>query len=63
MRLTAMVRAQIISGTLQPGQQVPSITYLSREHGHSRQACGRAYQKLEKEGLVKRFPGLGYYVA
>lgn len=62
-RLAAMIREQISSGMLQRGQPVPSITRLSQEHGHARQTCSKAYRVLEREGLVARFPGLGYFVA
>lgn len=62
-RLAAVTRAQIQSGTLRRGQPVPSITRLCQEHGHARQTCGKAYQMLEREGLVARFPGVGYVVA
>ena len=62
-RLAAMIRAQISSGTLQRGRPVPSITRLSQEHGHARQTCSKAYRMLEREGVVARFPGLGYFVA
>ena len=46
-----------------PGQPLPSITELALEHGHARVTCGKAYRMLEAEGLVTRYPGLGYYVA
>ncbi len=62
-RLAGMIRAQISSGALQRGRPVPSITRLSQEHGHARQTCSKAYRMLEREGLVARFPGLGYFVA
>jgi DNA-binding GntR family transcriptional regulator len=57
------IRGQISDGTLRRAQQVPSITVLCRRHGHARQTCSKAYRVLEAEGLVTRFPGLGYYVA
>ena len=62
-RLAAAAREQISSGALRPGQPLPSITELAREHGHARVTCGKAYRLLEAEGLVTRYPGLGYYVA
>jgi DNA-binding GntR family transcriptional regulator len=62
-RLAAAAREKISSGSLVPGQPLPSITELAREHGHARVACGKAYRMLEAEGLVTRYPGLGYYVA
>jgi DNA-binding GntR family transcriptional regulator len=61
-RLAALIRRQISDGTLQPGRPAPSITSLSQEHGHARQACSKALRILEGEGLVARIPGLGYYV-
>jgi DNA-binding GntR family transcriptional regulator len=61
-RLAAIVRQQIIDGTLEPGRPAPSITRLSQEHGHARPTCGKALRMLEDEGLLTRIPGLGYYV-
>jgi DNA-binding GntR family transcriptional regulator len=61
-RLAVLIRQQISDGTLQPGRSAPSITSLSREHGHARQTCGKALRILEGEGLLARIPGLGYYV-
>ena len=62
-RLAAMIRQDIRGGRLKPGQPTPTITRLSREHGHARQTSSRALRALEREGLVARFPGLGYYVS
>lgn len=62
-RLAAAAREQICSGALSPGQPLPSITELARAHGHARVTCSKAYRLLEAEGLVTRYPGLGYYVA
>jgi GntR family histidine utilization transcriptional repressor len=62
VRLAAIVRQQIIDGTLERGQPAPSITWLSQEHGHARPTCGKALRMLEGKGLLTRIPGLGYYV-
>jgi GntR family transcriptional regulator, histidine utilization repressor len=62
MRLAASLRKQIRDGTWKPGDHVPSIAVLSEETGHSRQTAGRAVQVLEREGLLMRTPGLGYFV-
>jgi DNA-binding GntR family transcriptional regulator len=61
-RLAALIREQIGDGTLQAGRPAPSITSLSREHGHARQTCSNALRILEGEGLLARIPGLGYHV-
>jgi len=63
MRLAALIRDQIASGTLAPGGRLPSIAVLRRRHSHSRQTVGKAMRVLEDEGLVYRVPGLGYYVS
>jgi GntR family transcriptional regulator len=63
VRLAALLREQIESGALQPGQPAPSITTLTQEHGLARQTVAKAFGLLVDEGLVVRVPGLGYYVA
>jgi GntR family transcriptional regulator len=63
MRLAALIRDQIASGTLTAGSQLPSIAVLRRQHGHSRQTVGKAMRILEGEGLIYRVPGLGYYIS
>ena len=40
----------------------PSITTLSQQSGHARQTCAKALNVLVDEGLLIRYPGLGYYV-
>ena len=62
MRLAALLRRQIAEGTLAPGMPTPSITTLSQEYGHARQTCAKALNVLVDEGLLIRYPGLGYYV-
>ena len=60
--LAALVRDQITSGTIGPGERLPSIGELRRKHGHSRQTVTKAMKILSDEGLIYRVPGLGYYV-
>jgi len=62
VRLAAMLRQQIGDGKLQPGERTPSLTRLSREHGHAPLTCSKALRILEGEGLLTRIPGLGYHV-
>jgi len=62
VRIAAAVRQQITSGELAPGQPVPSITVLVQEHGVARQTAAKALRMLETEGILRRIPGLGYYV-
>jgi GntR family transcriptional regulator len=62
MQLAGLLRRAIAAGTYPPGTATPSITTLSQEYGHARQTCSKALGVLVKEGLLIRYPGLGYYV-
>ena len=63
MQLAALIREQIAGGKLAPGDRLPSIAILRREHGHSRQTVGKAMRILEGDGLIYPVPGLGYFVS
>ena len=63
MQLVAILRKGIADGTYPPGTATPSITTLSQQYGHARQTCAKALRMLVDEGLLIRYPGLGYYVA
>ena len=63
IRLAARIRNQILSGELELGGRVPSITMLSQEHGHTRQTCAKALQLLVDDGLVFRVAGLSFHVS
>lgn len=62
IRLAADLRRAIADGTYPPGSPTPSITTLTQQHGHARQTCAKALGLLVHEGLLIRYPGLGYYV-
>jgi DNA-binding GntR family transcriptional regulator len=61
--LAALLRDQITSGMLAPGAQLPPIGKLRQQLGHSRQTVTKAMSVLQDEGLICRWPGLGYFVA
>jgi DNA-binding GntR family transcriptional regulator len=62
IKLAVSIRARIRTGELPAGLAVPSIQNLQEESGYSRQTCGKALRLLEREGLLQRIPGLGYYI-
>jgi DNA-binding GntR family transcriptional regulator len=62
VRIAASVRARIEAGELKPGQPAPSITTLTQEWDVARETAAQAMRVLEGEGLVRRYPGKGYYV-
>jgi GntR family transcriptional regulator len=61
IRLAALLRRRIVDGSLAVGGPTPSIAVLAAQHG-ARETCAKALHMLEDEGLLKRIPGLGYYV-
>jgi DNA-binding GntR family transcriptional regulator len=62
VRLAADLRRDITEGKYEPGKPTPSITMLGQQYGHARQTCAKALRLLVDEGLLVRYPGLGYYV-
>jgi DNA-binding GntR family transcriptional regulator len=62
VRLASELRKAIADGKYAPGKPTPSITTLSQQYGHARQTCAKAMKVLVAEGLLVRYPGLGYYV-
>jgi DNA-binding GntR family transcriptional regulator len=63
MQMAARLRREITEGQRAAGTPVPSITAMSAEYGYSRGTCAHALRLLEAEGVLVRFPGLGYFVA
>ena len=62
VRLASELRKAVADGKYSPGEPTPSITTLSQQSGHARQTCAKALNVLVDEGLLIRYPGLGYYV-
>jgi DNA-binding GntR family transcriptional regulator len=62
-QLAAALRAQIANGEIVPGNPAPTITQLAATHQCARQTCAKALSILVSEGLLTRYPGLGYYIA
>ncbi|GAA1765291.1 GntR family transcriptional regulator [Luedemannella helvata] len=62
LRIAALLRTQITSGELAPGDQLPSETELMAEHGVSRTVAKWAISVLKGEGLVEGRRGSGVYV-
>lgn len=58
------LRALIESGQYRPGEKVPGITALCKDHRCSRRTISKALRILELEKLIERFLGQdqGYYV-
>jgi GntR family transcriptional regulator len=63
VQLDNLLRGQIETGVLAPGDRIPSEHELSREHGISRMTARRALDTLVMEGILFRRPGKGTYVS
>jgi GntR family transcriptional regulator len=62
-QIARQVRAQIIAGDLQEGALLPSIRALAHDLQISVITTKRAYEELEKEGLIDTVGGKGTFVA
>jgi GntR family transcriptional regulator len=62
-QIARQVRGQIISGELQEGALLPSIRALAHDLQISVITTKRAYEELEREGLIDSVGGKGTFVA
>lgn len=62
-QLTRQFKEKIINGQLEADELLPSIRYLAKELGISVITTKRAYEELEKEGLVESVGGKGTFVS
>jgi GntR family transcriptional regulator len=61
-RTGAQLREMILSGALEPGQQLPSEPELAGRLNISRSTLRSAIQSLEREGFIIRRRGIGTFV-
>jgi GntR family transcriptional regulator len=57
------VRRMIAAGTLRPGDKLESVRDLAATLQINPLTVGKAYQELEREGIVEMRRGLGMFVA
>lgn len=62
-QIVRQIKAQIISGELPEGAPLPSIRKLAHELQISVITTKRAYEELDKEGLLDMVGGKGTFVA
>ncbi|MGO9782898.1 MAG: winged helix-turn-helix domain-containing protein [Streptosporangiaceae bacterium] len=60
-QIHAVLRAQITSGELAPGDRLPSITSLAQQYGVAMTTVRKALDALKAEGLVVTSP-MGTFV-
>ena len=62
-QIASQLKAQILSGALEPGQALPSIRALAKELKISVITTKRAYDELESAGFLYTVAGKGCFVA
>jgi GntR family transcriptional regulator len=62
-QIVRQIRSQIIAGELAEGEPLPSIRKLAHELQISVITTKRAYEELDKEGLIDSVGGKGTFVA
>ncbi|MCI9079942.1 MAG: GntR family transcriptional regulator [Lachnospiraceae bacterium] len=61
-QIIKQIRDAVISGELKPGEGMPSIRVLAKDLQVSVITTKRAYEELEKEGVIEARQGKGFYV-
>lgn len=62
-QITQQVKSLILQGDLKEGDALPSMRLLARDLRISVITTKRAYEELEREGLITTVPGKGCFVA
>ena len=62
-QIYTQIKNQIISGSLQPDEMLPSIRGLAKDLRISFVTTKRAYDELEKDGFLYTIAGKGCFVA
>ena len=63
LQIKNQIKAQIISGDLKVGEQLPSIRFLAKELRVSMLTAKRAFDELELDGCINSVQGKGNFVA
>ena len=61
-QIVNQLKNEIVTGELTPGEALPAIRMLAADLSVSVITTKRAYEELEKEGLIRSVAGKGFYV-
>ena len=62
LQLVDQIRYAAASGSLRPGDPLPSIRPLAEELRINRNTIARAYAELESQGVIETLPGKGCFL-
>lgn len=54
---------QILSGTLEPDERIPSVREYGAEIGVNPNTIMRSYEKLTSDGIIYNKRGIGYFIS
>jgi GntR family transcriptional regulator len=63
LQIEGQVKQAIAAGALQQGNALPSVRKLAAQLRVNPNTVAKAYQNLEREGVIRTVPGGGTYVA
>jgi GntR family transcriptional regulator len=63
VQIETQVKNAIAAGALKRNQALPSVRKLASDLGINPNTVARAYQELERDGVIATIPGGGTYVA
>jgi GntR family transcriptional regulator len=62
LQLVDQIRYAAASGSLRPGESLPSIRPLAEELRVNRNTIAKAYAELESQGVIETLPGKGCFL-
>jgi len=63
MQIIGQVKRAVASGLLKAGDQMPSVRELAMELTVNPNTIAKAYQELERDGVIRTVRGVGTFVA
>lgn len=63
MQVINQVKRAVASGLMKEGDQLPSVRELALELTVNPNTVAKAYQELERDGVIKTIRGVGTFVA
>ena len=61
-QIVNQIRDAVVKGELAEGEGIPSIRVLARDLQVSVITTKRAYEELEREGVIESIPGRGFFI-
>jgi GntR family transcriptional regulator len=62
LQIEAQVKQALAAGALKAGDALPSVRKLAADLGINPNTVARAYQELERDGVIRTVPGGGTYL-